>query len=183
MVTRESYLSGTCLVVALLTGLAGAARADEALDKAAADPNSWSMYGRGYDNTRCSPLNQITPENIGQMKLAYSFQLGPLRSDESSPIVIGDTMDVPTSWGPRYVYALNAATGQRKWTYEPEIPDDVLQLACCDVNSRGVSFADRKIFVGRLDGKLASLDAATGKELWVSTTATPEGGALFVFSE
>ncbi len=75
-------------------------------------------------------------------------------------------MYVSTSWGPKYVYALDAATGARKWTYEPEIPDDVLQFACCDVNSRGVAYADGKIFVGRLDGKLVALDAKTGKELW-----------------
>ena len=42
----------------------------------------------------------------------------------------------------------------------------MLQYACCDVNSRGVTYADGKIFVGRLDGKLVALDAETGKELW-----------------
>ena len=46
------------------------------------------------------------------------------------------------------------------------MPDDTLQFACCDVNSRGVTYADGKIFVGRLDGKLVALDAKTGKELW-----------------
>jgi len=39
----------------------------------------------------------------------------------------------------------------------------VLQYACCDVNNRGVSFADGKILVGRLDGKLTALDAGSGK--------------------
>ena len=39
-----------------------------------------------------------------------------------------------------------------------EIPEDVLQYACRDVNNRGVTFADGKIFVGRLDGKLTALD-------------------------
>ena len=47
-----------------------------------------------------------------------------------------------------------------KWTYQPDIPDDVLQYACCDVNNRGVAYADGKIFIGRLDGKLTALDAA-----------------------
>ena len=100
------------------------------------------------------------------LTLAYSFQLGSLRSNEATPLVIGDTMYVSTSWGPKYVYALDAATGAQKWVYEPEMPDDTLQFACCDVNSRGVAYADGKIFVGRLDGKLVALDAQTGKELW-----------------
>ena len=121
---------------------------------------------------------QINARQRRQLKLAYSFQLGSLRSNESSPIVIGDTMYVSTSWGPKYVYALDAKTGARKWTYEPEIPDDVLQYACCDVNSRGVTYADGKMFVGRLDGKLAAVDAQTGKELWVADVVDYKQGSV-----
>jgi glucose dehydrogenase len=72
-------------------------------------------------------------ENASKLSLAYSFSLASLRSNESSPIVIGDTLYVSSSWGPKYVYALDAATGARKWTWEPDIPDDALQYACCDI--------------------------------------------------
>ena len=75
-------------------------------------------------------------------------------------------------------YALDAATGARKWTYEPEIPDDVLQYACCDVNNRGVTYADGKLFVGRLDGKLSALDAETGKELWTTKVVDYKQGSV-----
>ena len=125
-----------------------------------------ARYGRTQDNTRFSPLNQINAKNVGQLKLAYELQLGSLRSNEATPIVIGDTLYVSSSWGPKSVFALNAATGEKKWTYEPELPNDMLQYACCDVDSRGVTFSDGKIFVGRLDGFLVALDASTGKELW-----------------
>lgn len=116
---RTPWLATTCLAAAI--ALATQARADDA-----ADPNGWAMYGHGYDNTRFSPLQRINDGNVANLKLAFAFQLGSLRSNESSPIVIGDTMFVSTSWGPKYVYALDAATGARKWTYEPEIPDNVL---------------------------------------------------------
>ncbi|HKM64491.1 MAG TPA: PQQ-binding-like beta-propeller repeat protein, partial [Acidisphaera sp.] len=180
MGTRNAWLGRTCFALGLLAavGAGAAARADEALDKAAADPNGWAMAGHGYDNSRFSPLTQINTQNVGHLRLAYSFQLASLRSNESSPIVIGDTMYVSTSWGPKFVYALNAATGERKWTYEPDIPDDVLQYACCDVDSRGVTYADGKIFVGRLDGKLAAVDAATGKELWVADVVDYKQGSV-----
>ncbi len=138
----------------------------------------WPMYGQNYANTRYSPLKQIDTKNVSKLKLVYSFSLASLRSNESTPLVIGDTMYVSTSWGPKYVYALNAATGERKWTYEPESPDDVLQYACCDVNNRGVAYADGKIFVGRLDGKLTALDAATGKELWTSQAVDYKQGSV-----
>ncbi|HTT09869.1 MAG TPA: PQQ-dependent dehydrogenase, methanol/ethanol family [Burkholderiaceae bacterium] len=179
MKIRHAGLTGTLVALCVAwSGLGQLACADEALVKAAADPNGWAMYGRGYDNTRYSPLKQINTGNVGQLKLAFSMQLGSLRSNESSPIVVGDTMYVSTSWGPKYVYALDARTGVRKWTYEPEIPDDVLQFACCDVNSRGVTFAAGKIFVGRLDGKLAAVDATTGKELWVASVVDYKQGSV-----
>ncbi len=149
-----------------LIGGLGAAGANESVIKGGQDPNEWVVYGKDYANTRFSPLKSINTGNVGNLKLAYSFQLGSLRSNEATPLVIGDTLYVSTSWGPKYVYALDAATGAKKWTYEPDLPDDVLQFACCDVNSRGVSYADGKLFVGRLDGKLVALDAKTGKELW-----------------
>jgi alcohol dehydrogenase (cytochrome c) len=184
MGSRTTWLASTCLAGTRLATsclalgmLAAATPAARAADPTA-DPNGWAMYGHGYDNTRYSPLNQITQDNVGKLKLAYSFQLGSLRSNESSPIVIGDTMFVSTSWGPKYVYAINAKTGERKWTYEPEIPDDVLQYACCDVNSRGVTYGDGKIFVGRLDGKLAAVDAATGEELWVTKVVDYKQGSV-----
>jgi ABC-type amino acid transport substrate-binding protein len=154
------------------------AMANDTLTRAAADPNNWAMYGRDYDNTRYSPLKGITTDNAGQIKFAFAFQLGSLRSNESTPIVVGDMLYVSTSWGQKYVHALNAATGKRIWTYEVEIPDDVLQYACCDVNNRGVTYADGKIFVGQLDGKLAALDAKTGQELWIANVVDYKQGSV-----
>jgi alcohol dehydrogenase (cytochrome c) len=151
--------------------LAGAAFADDPAD-------GWPMVGNGYDNMRYSPLAKINTGNVGKLKLAYSFQLGSLRSNEASPIVVGDTMYVSTSWGPKYVYALDARTGARKWTYEPEVAEDVLQFACCDVNSRGVTYGHGKIFVGRLDGKLSAVDAKTGKELWTTVVVDYKQGSV-----
>jgi alcohol dehydrogenase (cytochrome c) len=157
---------------ALLAGLVAPHEDAKAVD------TGWAMYGHDYANTRYSPLAQINTKNAAHLKLAYSLQLGSLRSNESSPIVIGDTMYVSSSWGPKYVYALDAATGARKWVYEPDIPDDVLQYACCDVNSRGVTYADGKLFVGRLDGKLSAVDAATGNELWTTKVVEYKQGSV-----
>jgi PQQ-dependent dehydrogenase (methanol/ethanol family) len=166
---RRTALAGAGLVFGIIAGSSVAAIADEA---------GWPMYGHDYGNTRFSPLKQITTQNVANLKLVYSLQLGSLRSNESTPIVIGDTLYVSSSFGPKNVFAVDAATGARKWVYEPEIPDDVMQFACCDVNNRGVTYADGKIFVGRLDGKLAALDAKTGKELWVTQVVDYKQGSV-----
>jgi len=140
--------------------------ADDALDQALKSDNNWPMYGRTYDNTRFSPLNQITDQNVGQLKLVYAFQLGALRSNEATPIVIGDTLYISSSSGPRAVYALDARTGKMRWQYQPVIAEDVEPFVCCDLDSRGVTYAGGKILFGTLDGRLIALDAATGKEVW-----------------
>jgi alcohol dehydrogenase (cytochrome c) len=177
MPRSRSFFAGVSLAAFLVAGGSGA-RANDSVLKAESDPNGWAVSGHDYGNTRYSSLKQINADNAGKLQLAYSLSLGSLRSNESSPIVIGNMLYVSTSWGPKYVYAIDAATGVLKWTYEPDIPDDVLQYACCDVNSRGVSFADAKIFVGRLDGKLSAVDASTGKELWTSTVVDYKQGSV-----
>jgi PQQ-dependent dehydrogenase (methanol/ethanol family) len=144
----------------------------------AADDGGWPSYGQNNGNTRYSPLKQINEKNVGKLKLAYSFSLASLRSNESTPLVVGDTMYVTSSWGPKFVYALNAATGERKWVYEPEIPEDVMQYGCCDVQNRGAAYADGKLFIGRLDGKLTAIDAATGKELWTADVVDYTQGSV-----
>lgn len=177
MLRSRSFFAGVSLAVFLIAGGSGA-RANDSVMKAVSDPNDWAITGHDYGNTRFSSLKQITSENADKLQLVYSFSLASLRSNESSPIVIGDTLYVSTSWGPKYVYAIDAATGAPKWTYQPDIPDDVLQYACCDVNNRGVAYADGKILVGRLDGKLTALDAKTGKELWTTTAVDYKQGSV-----
>src|SRR6516162_4913158 len=173
----KRFFAGASLAAFLVAGASGV-KANDSVLKAESDPNGWAVAGHDYGNTRYSSLKQINSENANKLQLAYSLSLGSLRSNESSPIVIGNTLYVSTSWGPKYVYPLDAATGARKWTWEPEIPDDVLQYACCDVNNRGVSYADGKIFVGRLDGLLTALDAAPGKALWTTKVVDYKQGSV-----
>src|SRR2546429_8933441 len=49
---------------------------------------------------------------------------------------------------------------------------------CCDVNNRGAAYANGKLFVGLLDGRLTALDARTGKELWTTTVVDYKEGAV-----
>jgi alcohol dehydrogenase (cytochrome c) len=137
----------------------------------------WATYGGDAANTRFSPLSQINRSNVARLKVAWVAQLGSLEAQESTPLVVGDTLFVTTSSGPRYVYALNARDGTPKWKYAPEIPADVQQTTCCGLDNRGVAYARDKLFVGRLDGYLVALDANTGKELWKTQVIDYHEGA------
>jgi alcohol dehydrogenase (cytochrome c) len=131
-----------------------------------ASAQNWPMYGGDSGNTRFSTSNQINAGNVNKLKVQWALQLGTNRSQESTPILVGDTLFVTSSFGPKNTYAVDAKTGQVKWTYQPDIPKGIEQYACCDVNNRGVAHADGRIFVGRLDAHVVALDAKTGKELW-----------------
>jgi alcohol dehydrogenase (cytochrome c) len=133
---------------------------------ASAPAQNWPVYGGDTGNTRFSNAAQVNTGNVRNLKVAWALQLGTLRSQESTPILVGDTLYVTSSFGPKNVFAVNAKTGEIRWRYSPEVPKGIDQYACCDVNNRGVAYHEGKILVGRLDGHIVGLDAKTGKELW-----------------
>src|SRR5204863_7766356 len=95
--------------------------------------SGWPVYGGDPSNTRYSTLTQINPGNVTNLRVAWVLQLGSLRSQESTPLVIGDTLFVTSSHGPKNVFAVDAKTGVVKWRYSPEVPAGIDQYACCDV--------------------------------------------------
>ena len=145
---------------------------------ASASAQNWPVYGGDAGNTRFSQSTQINAANVSKLKVDWVLQLGSLRSQESTPILVGDTLYVTSSFGPKNLFAVNAKTGIVKWRYSPEVPKGIDQFACCDVNNRGVAHANGKIFVGRLDANVVALDAATGKELWKTVVTDYTQGSV-----
>ena len=161
----STLLSSAAVALGMLAAVP--AFADDALDQALQSDNNWPSYGRTPANTRFSPLKQITDQNVGQLKLAYAFQLGALRSNEATPIVIGDTLYVPSSSGPRSVYALDARDRRNSVAVSAESSPKISNRSSAATSiARGVTYADGKIVFGTLDGRLIALDAKTGKEVW-----------------
>jgi len=125
---------------------------------------SWLNYGLNYAETRYSQLDQITAENVGDLGLAWSYNLESRRGVQATPIVVDGVMYVTASWS--VVHALDAVTGERLWVYDPEVPGEYASRGCCDVVNRGVAVYDGKVFVASYDGFLHALDAATGEPVW-----------------
>jgi alcohol dehydrogenase (cytochrome c) len=143
-------------------------------------PAEWLTYSGSYSAQRHSRLDQINPNNVGQIRVAWIRQLsmkynqGLGRGLESSPIVRGSTMFVTED---DRVLALNAVTGQVLWTYSRALPESML---CCALYafSRGVALLGSQVFVGTLDGHLIALDASTGTVNWDVTIAEQSGGSI-----
>jgi quinohemoprotein ethanol dehydrogenase len=135
------------------------------------ESGNWMTYGRTYTEQRFSPLKQIDQSNAGQLGFAWHFDLDTHRGQEATPIVVDGVMYFTSAWSK--AFALNAATGALKWSYDPKVPPEWAVNACCDVVNRGVAVWRGKVFFGTLDGRLIALDAATGKRLWETQTTDP----------
>jgi quinohemoprotein ethanol dehydrogenase len=173
----------TCSVPVLLAALALPAASvaqngardvgDAALARAAAAGDEWLTYGRDYGETRYSPLALIDAGNVARLGLAWYYDTGSLRGLEATPLIAGGVLYATTSWS--NVFALDARAGKVLWTWDAQANRERGARACCDVVNRGVALYEGKVFVGVIDGRLAALDAATGRPVWqVQTTPIDE---------
>jgi len=162
---------------AVLAICAGTASANEELRKLSQDPNQWVMPSGNYAATRYSELNQITKDNVNNLRPVWSFSTGVLRGHEGGPLVVGDVMYVHTPF-PNNVFALDLNNnGRVLWKYEPRQDPSVIPVMCCDTVNRGVAYGDGKIFLHQADNALVALDARTGKEIWKAVVDDAKKGA------
>lgn len=132
------------------------------------EPGNWMTHGRTYSEQRFSPLKDINDGNVGNLGLAWYYNLDTDRGQEATPIVVDGVMYLTSAWSK--VFALNAATGALLWSYDPQVPREWGVNACCDVVNRGVAVWKGRVFFGTLDGRLVALDAANGKRVWETLT-------------
>ncbi|EJL29257.1 membrane-bound PQQ-dependent dehydrogenase, glucose/quinate/shikimate family [Novosphingobium sp. AP12] len=144
----------------------------------AAAGDDWPAYGGSDSARRFSPLGQITPENVKNLKRAWLIHTGDMPSDpkiaktyggENTPLKVGDMLYVCSP--KNIVLALDPATGKQRWKFDPKVSDEAIPYtAAC----RGVSYyavpdapADqpcaRRLIYGTLDARLFALDARTGQ--------------------
>ncbi len=151
---------------------------DARLNNADAEPQNWLAHGGDQQAHRFSGLDQITPANIAGLQPAWSLDLDTTRGQESTPLVVDGVIYVTTAWSK--VYAVNAKTGVKLWSFDPKVPGPAAAKNCCDVVSRGAAVYHGKVYVGTYDGRLIALDAATGTPVWTAVTADP--GEMYTIS-
>jgi quinohemoprotein ethanol dehydrogenase len=130
--------------------------------------NSWPTNGGDWYNRRYSPLDEITRDNVAELKGVWRARLngsatGPQYSGEAQPIFYEGVLYVST--GANDVFAIDVDSGEFVWTYEANLDPDITTVCCGWVN-RGVALGDGKIYMGQLDGKLVALDQHTGEIVW-----------------
>lgn len=175
LVGGGAFASGANRTQATATG-AGTVRAsrDAVIDKELTQPvtSNWADVGGNLTNERYSSLNQITTANVAKLKPVFQTSLvtGPTSkkywtkyNQEATPLEQGGVLYIPT--GNDDVFALNAVTGAKLWTYHSNI-DQANTTVCCQWDNRGVALGQGMVFDSLLDGGIVALSQKTGKVVW-----------------
>jgi outer membrane protein assembly factor BamB len=145
----------------------------------ASSPADWTQFHR--DNMqRWNPYEiQLGVGNVGGLQLKWSFDLGVDAGPgfpTSSPTVVNGVAYIG-SWD-RSVYALNASTGAKLWSYRT-----ASEVTTAPAVVNGV------VYVGSADSNVYALNASTGALLWrfatgnnVTSSPTVVNGVLYVGS-
>jgi quinoprotein glucose dehydrogenase len=136
--------------------------------KSSEDYSSWQVYGGNKEANHYSSLDQIDTNNVSQLHVAWTYHTGDADSMtqiQVNPIIIDSTLYAVS---PKLkLLALNAATGQEKWVFNPMNDSDVKGAGYFGMNvCRGVTFyADNKdsarIFYSA-NSQLYCIDAKSG---------------------
>ncbi|MGH8757441.1 MAG: PQQ-binding-like beta-propeller repeat protein, partial [Burkholderiales bacterium] len=161
---------------ALALAVPGLAFANADLAKQISNSNQWAHHSGNFSLHRYSTLNQINKDNVGKMKVAWTFSTGVLRGHEGGPLVIGDTLFIHSAF-PNKVFAINLSDQTIRWKYVPTQDPSVIPVMCCDTVNRGLSYAEGKIFLQQADTTLVALDAVSGKPIWSVKNGNPKVGA------
>jgi PQQ-dependent dehydrogenase (methanol/ethanol family) len=143
----------------------------------AGEAGEWTMPAKDYAGSRFSTLADINSENVGKLKVAWTFSTGLLHGHEGGPLVIGSSMYLVTPY-PNVAYALDlsAPGAPLRWKYRPDNDQAAVGVACCDVVNRGAAYSDGTLYYNLLDGHTVAVDAATGAEKWRTRMADPNRG-------
>jgi quinoprotein glucose dehydrogenase len=166
------------IALALLAGaaaLAGQPRAD------------WPTYGHDPGGQRYSPLGDITPDNVGELEVAWTYHMRPpsptgatstagavqraaealppeaarrtrFSASQATPLMVDGRLYLTTPYG--RVVALDATTGRELWSTAIPGPGQP--------SLRGLEYwpggeaTQPRLFFGTRDGRLIALEASTG---------------------
>src|SRR4051794_3508412 len=130
-------------------------------------PDSWPLYHGDYSGRRHVRLTQITPENVGDLSLAWVFQTNQAATLKSSPLLVDGILYFTV---PDNVWAIDARSGHQIWRYTYP-PNKGLHIG-----HRGVAMYKGWLYFTTPDAHLISLDAKNGKVRWNIQIADVEKG-------
>lgn len=167
---RHFTISAAMLVTTLLSACSGPTSSQN-------NDGDWEGYAGNEDDTRYSPLTEINETNVKNLGLAWHSDIDVGGMTYTSPVAAKGV--VYFAAGQAVVHAVDGASGKLLWQYDPKVGDVAGTEMRGAWGSRGLAYANGKIFVGTMDGRLIALDAGSGKLLW-STQTTTKGDGRYI---
>ena len=183
----STFAAATTSALLLATMLMPATAADMTFERGLnvqSEPQNWVLHHGNYQGHRFSALNEINSETAKNLKVAFTVGLGGIEGAgtrykfgnlEATPIVEDGILYVPDGWGSVYAIDVsNSKKGVIKWKFDPGVDRPWAgDVACCGVNNRGVALWKDKVISIALDGRMFSLNKATGEMVWERKIADP----------
>ena len=94
----------------------------------------WAHYLGDYTSNQYSKLDQINKSNVSKLKLAWTYETGDEANFQSNNLVVNGIIYSPTPTS--RVVALNGATGEEIWTFNP----DEVEGPLSDGDQRGLMY-------------------------------------------
>jgi len=89
------------------------------------EQRDWMHWGNTTAGTRFAALDQITPDNVQQLQVAWTARTGDVpesngfgAEDQNTPLQIGDTLYLCTPHN--QVIAIDADSGTQRWAFDPK---------------------------------------------------------------
>jgi alcohol dehydrogenase (cytochrome c) len=176
-------LTSALLLATALTPTHAADMTNERMLNPQREPQNWILHHGNYQGHRFSALKEINADTVKNLKPMFTVGLSGLQSGgryahgnlEATPLVEDGIMYVPDGWGS--VYAIDLTSGKKgtiKWKMDPGTDRAWAgDVTCCGVNNRGVALWKDKVISVSLDGRLFSINKATGEVVWERKIADP----------
>jgi PQQ-dependent dehydrogenase (methanol/ethanol family) len=127
------------------------------------DPKDWLSWRRTLDSWGYSPLEGITRENVGHLRMVWSRPL-PDGHNEGTPLVHNGVLYFP---GPSdNIQAIDAKSGEVLWQHRRELPEDIREYLTFPDTNRNLAIYGNLIIARGSDDYIYAVDAETGENAW-----------------
>jgi alcohol dehydrogenase (cytochrome c) len=123
---------------------------------------NWLTYNGDYTGRRFSALDQITPQNVNQLRAEWIFHIPKSSELEVTPVVVNGIMFVTAA---NDAYALDARTGRQIWHHAMPVSEGLIDDASQHHN-RGVAILGTQLFMETDNAHLLCLDVRSGHLIW-----------------
>tara|TARA_B100000959_G_scaffold63079_1_gene66462 strand:- start:2539 stop:4341 length:1803 start_codon:yes stop_codon:yes gene_type:complete len=150
------------------------------------EPENWINHHGNYEAHRFSGLREINRDNVGDLKVAFTYAMGSTQGGGTDPVVFPFSglegtptaedgfLYLTTGWGVVTKIDVRGGKAVTVWKSDPEADKDWgTSVLCCGINNRGAVLARDMVIAPVLDGRIRALNKTDGSLIWESQVADP----------